>query len=270
MRDNPSPGVQVSQDQHRNGSLASLLGDDSKRKTLVCFDSIVVLRSVQDELVRLRPVKIGAYYSTLRAEHKQDTMSKETNVRPKSSSLVQRFGRAVRDPLLMTRGIVTLLAPLVTSSKYSKRLDLKKLVQAAKDMNARQRCWELIAKRFDIAHRCNQSCEGCTGSTFSARFPICLSPAAIKIPTGKRTDEEKQVGRRKLQGWRKKTYKKWAGEDEPMTDGETWILPDSAVDKLCKRLFHAATANGVRRPCSHLWVADNGGVPLRRGKGHPQ
>jgi hypothetical protein len=54
------------------------------------------------------------------------------------------------------------------------------------------------------------------------------------------------VGRRKFLEWRKKTYKKWAGEDEPMTDGETWILPDSAVDKLCERLFHATTAKGVQ------------------------
>lgn len=46
--------------------------------------------------------------------------------------------------------------------------------------------------------------------------------------------------------WRKKTYKKWASEDEPMTDGETWILSDSAVNKLCERLFHATTAKGMQ------------------------
>ncbi|KAF9342163.1 ATP-dependent DNA helicase sgs1, partial [Mortierella sp. AD094] len=162
------------------------------------------------------------------------------------TSLVQRFGRAARDPLLVTRGIVTLLAPPITNSKYSKRPDLKELVRAAKDKDARQCCWELIAKHFNITRQCNQSCEGCTGATFSARFPICLPSAPIKIPTEKRTDEEIQVGRRKFLEWRKKTYKKWAGEDEPMTDGETWILPDSAVDKLCERLFHATTAKGVR------------------------
>jgi len=159
------------------------------------------------------------------------------------TSLVQRFGRAARDPRLVTCGIVTLLAPPITSSKYSKRADLKELVWAAKNRHC---CWELIAKRFNITRQCNQSCEGCTGARFSARFPICVPPAPIKIPTEKRTDEGKQVGRRKFLEWRKKTYKKWAGEDEPMTDGETWILPDSVVDKLCERLFHATTAKGVR------------------------
>jgi len=159
---------------------------------------------------------------------------------------VQRFGRAARDPLLVTHGIVTLLAPPITSSKYSKKPDLKELVRAAKDKDARQCCWELIAKRFNIARQCNQSCEGCTGATFSVKFPICIPPTLIKIPTEKRTDGEKQVGRRMFLEWRRKTYKKWAGEDEPMTDGETWILPDSAVDKLCERLFHATTAKGVR------------------------
>ncbi|KAK5799063.1 P-loop containing nucleoside triphosphate hydrolase protein [Linnemannia elongata] len=275
LRDNLSFEVQIFQGQHRSRNLASLLDDGPKKKTLVYFDSIAALRSVQDELVKLRPgLKIGAYYSTLRAGHKQDTMSEfkdgKINVLLATdaagmgcdipdvthviqydlpldlTSLVQRFGRAARNPLLVKRGIVTLLAPPITSSKYIKRPDLKELVRTAKDKDARHCCWELIAKRFNITRKCNQLCEGCTGATFSAKFPICLPPAPIKIPTEKRTDEEKQVGRRKFLEWRKKTYKKWAGEDEPMTDGETWILPDSAVDKLCERLSHATTAKGVR------------------------
>jgi len=76
MRDNLSFEVLIFQGQHRSRNLASLLNDDPKKKTLVYFDSIVILRSVQEELVKLRPgLKIGAYYSTLRARHKQDTMS---------------------------------------------------------------------------------------------------------------------------------------------------------------------------------------------------
>ncbi|KAK3841878.1 MAG: P-loop containing nucleoside triphosphate hydrolase protein [Linnemannia gamsii] len=273
MRDNLSLEVHIFQAQNHSRTLASLLDDDPKKKTLVYFDSIVVLRSVQDELVKLRPgLKIGAYYSTLRAGHKQDTMGEfkdgKINVLLATeaagmgcdipdvahviqydlpldlTSLVQRFGRAARNPLLVTHGIVTLLAPPVTSSKYSKRTDLKELVQAATTW--RQCCWELIAKRFNIARQCNRSCQGCTGATFSTKFPTCVAPTQPKLPTEKRTDGEKQVGRRMFVEWRRKTYKKWAGEDEPMTDGETWILPDSVVDKLCERLFHATTAKGVR------------------------
>ncbi|KAF8923738.1 ATP-dependent DNA helicase sgs1, partial [Haplosporangium gracile] len=76
LRDNLSLEVQIFQGQHRSRNLASLLDDGPKKKTLVYFDSIAALRSVQDELVKLRPgLKIGAYYSTLRAGHKQDTMS---------------------------------------------------------------------------------------------------------------------------------------------------------------------------------------------------
>lgn len=162
------------------------------------------------------------------------------------TSLVQRFGHAAWDPLLVKHGIVMLLALPIMSSKYSKRPDLKELVQATKVKDARQCCWELIAKCFNITCQCNQSCEGCTRATFSAKFSICLPPAQIKIPTEKRTDREKQVGKCNFLEWRRKTYKKWASEDEPMTDGETWILLDSAVNKLCKRLFHATTAKGVQ------------------------
>lgn len=159
---------------------------------------------------------------------------------------MQRFGRAARDPLLVTHGIVTLLAPPLSSSKYSTRPDLKELVRTAKDKKTRHCCWELIAKRFNITRQCNQSCEGCTGTTFSAKFPLCLPPAPPKIPAEKRTDAEKQVGRRKFLEWREKAYKKWGGEDVPMADGEEWILTDIAIEKLCERLFHATTGEGVR------------------------
>ncbi|KAG0256434.1 hypothetical protein BGZ95_005496 [Linnemannia exigua] len=76
LRDNLCFEVQIFQGQHRSRNLASLLNNDPKKKSLVYFDSIVVLRSVQEELLKLRPdLKIEAYYSTLRAEHKQDTMN---------------------------------------------------------------------------------------------------------------------------------------------------------------------------------------------------
>lgn len=68
MHDNLSLEVQIFQGQHCSWNLASLLDDDPKKKTLVYFDLIVVLQSIQDELVKLRPgLKIGAYYSTLHA-----------------------------------------------------------------------------------------------------------------------------------------------------------------------------------------------------------
>lgn len=114
------------------------------------------------------------------------------------TSLVQRFGRAARDPLLVPHGIVTLLAPPITNSKYVSRPDIKELVRVAKSKGERRCCWELIAKHFDTTRQCNQSCEGCTGTTFSARFSIRQPRAPVKIPTEKRTDEEKQVARRKF------------------------------------------------------------------------
>lgn len=77
MRDNLSLEVHIFQGQHHSRNLASLLDGDPKKKTLVYFDSIGELRHVLDELRKLRPeLKIRAYYSTLRAKHKQDTLSK--------------------------------------------------------------------------------------------------------------------------------------------------------------------------------------------------
>ncbi|KAG0321646.1 ATP-dependent DNA helicase sgs1 [Dissophora globulifera] len=162
------------------------------------------------------------------------------------TSLVYRFGRAARDPLLVTRGIVTLLAPPITNSKYSKRPDLKELIRIAKDKDARQCCWELLAKHFNITRQCNQSREGCTRAPFSSRFNIGLPPAQIKIPSENRTDKEKQVVKQMFLDWRERAYDKWVGDDGPMTNRETWILPDKTIDLLCERPSHATTARGVR------------------------
>jgi len=72
MRDNLRLEIRIFSGHHRVRNLASMLDG---RKTLVYFDTIRHLRYVQEELRKLLPkLRIGAYYSTLRLEHKEETM----------------------------------------------------------------------------------------------------------------------------------------------------------------------------------------------------
>ncbi|KAG0221571.1 ATP-dependent DNA helicase sgs1, partial [Actinomortierella wolfii] len=150
LRTNLYLEVQIFSGQHHVRTLASIL---DKKKTLVYFDTIALLRSVQDELVKLRPdLRIDAYFSTRDDKSKDDAMEKfvkgdidtllatdaagmgcdipdiahviQYGLPHDMTSLVQRFGRAARNPEKVSKGIATLLAPPVTTKKkYEKKPD---------------------------------------------------------------------------------------------------------------------------------------------------
>jgi len=160
------------------------------------------------------------------------------------TSLVQRFGRAARDPNKVAIGIVTLLAPpATTKSKYDKRPDMKEFVLASKDKKCR---WKIISDRFNIGRSCEKACDVCNAGLFSPKVTLPPLPPQSKLPTAKSTEVEQQLGRQLLLAWRKKAYEEWAGADPPMTDGEIWILPQDVLEKLCEKLSHATTAKGVQ------------------------
>ncbi|KAF9410867.1 ATP-dependent DNA helicase sgs1, partial [Podila epigama] len=173
-------------------------------------------------------------------------------------SLVQRFGRAARDEKIVPRGIVTLLAPEMTSGKYDTKGDLKELVDAATKGRC---CWKLIAKRFDMEIICNRSCQGCTGTPFSTMNPLKEFKKVAKIPKEERSEEEKRFAAKKFKEWRTKASLNGLGKKTMFNAGPGY-LPGDILTMLCERLTHSTTAKGVREICQ-----DAGWRPLG-GDGH--
>ncbi|GJJ71794.1 hypothetical protein EMPS_06832 [Entomortierella parvispora] len=152
IRDNIQLEVHTFSLRNRVRQLAKLLDNT---KTIVYFDSIALLRDVQDKLRPLRPdLRMDAFFSTRLSSSKDKVLLKFINseidvllatdacgmgcdisdvitvfqydLPHDLTSLVQRFGRAARGP--GTKGFGILLAPPTTSRKYNKRPDILNFV----------------------------------------------------------------------------------------------------------------------------------------------
>ncbi|KAF9117428.1 ATP-dependent DNA helicase sgs1 [Mortierella sp. 14UC] len=213
--------------------------------------------------------KLGVYYSTLNSRFKEATMIKfikgdihvllateaagmgcdiadviqviQYGFPRDMPSLVQRFGRAARDPKIQGFGI--LYAPPIsrtTPTDNNVREYLK---------NQAGGClWTTIDKLFDNdARTCNNSCSGCLKINRPASTTVChdtRSSNRMRYP--RRSEEEKHMALAKLQAWRKETYERWLGNRPFKTGGEEWILPDSVAKQLSQKFSRARTSKEVK------------------------
>ncbi|KAF9374917.1 ATP-dependent DNA helicase sgs1 [Mortierella sp. AD011] len=172
-------------------------------------------------------------------------------------SLVQRFGRAARDPKIQGFGI--LYAPPITKMSPT-------------DENVREyvmnqiagRClWTLIDKLFENdARTCDKSCSGCFKVNRPVPTTVChdtRSGNRGRWPS--RSEEEKNEALKTLLAWRKEAYGRWVSCRPFRTGRETWILPDNAAKQLSQRFSQARTAEAVKTIASSCnWSPLGGSV----------
>ncbi|KAK3817843.1 MAG: P-loop containing nucleoside triphosphate hydrolase protein [Linnemannia gamsii] len=250
--------------------LSRLLGND---KTIIYFEKISILVKVHSYLCVMKPElekTMGVYYSTLYSLFKEETMSKFINNEihillateaagmgcdipdvvqviqygfPRDMpSLVQRFGRAARDPKIQGFGI--LYAPPITRTSPSDKNVREYL------MNQAGGClWKIIDILFGKDVRtCNNSCSGC----FQVDRPV---PATVRHNTRSsnnrrrwpsRSKEEKHMAFKKLVEWRENAFERWVSSQPFRYGSELWILPNSTAKQLSQRFSGARTAKAVK------------------------
>lgn len=160
------------------------------------------------------------------------------------TSLVQRFGRAARDPAI--HGICILMAPPITST-YSDD-NLRKYLTAKKETCR----WTIIDNLFgNEAHTRNNCCDNC----YPAPRPEISLPAILHYDPGlgknprakRRSPQQKDMALQKLLVWRKETYEKWVTTQLLMTHAETWFMPQSVANTLAQKFSQATTAQMVKQ-----------------------
>ncbi|KAG9072307.1 hypothetical protein KI688_000076 [Linnemannia hyalina] len=149
-------------------------------------------------------------------------------------SLVQRFGRAARDPKIQGFGI--LYAPPITKTSPTDENVRDYLM----NQQAERCLWTLLDKLFENkARTCDNSCSGC--SKFDR--PV---PTTVCHDTGSsRSEEERHMALKRLQAWRKEAYERWVSSRPYRVGCETWILPDTVAEQLSQKFSWARTAAAV-------------------------
>lgn len=172
-------------------------------------------------------------------------------------SLVQRFGRAARDPKIQGLGI--LYAPPRTKTSPTDKNVREYLINQVAG-----RClWSLIDKLFgNDVRTCNNSCSACFRVDRPVPTTVCHNTISIerrRYPS--RSAEEKHMALETLLAWRKEAYKRWVNRRPYRTGRETWILPDIAAKQLSQRFSGAKTYEAVKAIASSCrWTPLGGDI----------
>lgn len=155
-------------------------------------------------------------------------------------SLVQRFGRAARDPKIQGFGI--LYAPPISKTSPSDKNVREYL------MNQAGGClWKTIDRLFENdARTCNNSCSGCFRIDRPSPTTVCYdNRSSNRRRWPSRSEEEKHMALKRLQAWRKEAYERWVSSNPYRVGRETWILPDNVAKQLSQKFSGARTATAV-------------------------
>lgn len=265
---------------HRN-QLALLAKDFRKEmKTIVYFESIKVLNEAYYEMLSRKPeLQFGVYFSLLHDEYKEIVMSwfekGELDVLlateaagmgcdipgvsriiqygfPRDmTSLMQRFGRAAREPGM--QGFCTLMAPAITS-KTPTDPDLRTFVSTAACR------WAEMDKLFGAAaHRRDFCCDLCDKARgIKGRLPPVVPlvpPAPLNIvcdsePSNRK--KKKMIDEHDIQGALKvlddlaeNFFDEW--EDKLPISSPSWTLPKNHAKTLSENFHMALTPESVER-----------------------
>lgn len=161
-------------------------------------------------------------------------------------SLVQRFGRAARDPKIQGFGI--LYAPPANKA-YPTDNNVREYLA-----NQKGCLWTTIDKLFgNDARTCNNNCSGCFKVDLRDKrdkrdkrttgCPDTKSSAWRRWP--KRSKEEKAMALNVLLAWRKQEFKKLASLKRYSYGGEEWVLPNQVAKQLSQKFSGVRTATAV-------------------------
>ncbi|KAG0251927.1 ATP-dependent DNA helicase sgs1 [Mortierella polycephala] len=210
--------------------------------------------------------KMGVYFSTLTSQYKEAAMIKFTEgdihilLATEAAgmgcgipdvvqviwygdipSLVQRFGRAARDPKVQGFGV--LYAPPITKTSPSD----KNVRDYLMNQLAGRCLWTLLDDLFGKkARSCDNSCSGCSKLDRPVPTTVCYDTRSRSRRWPSRSEEEKRLALKRLQEWRKDAYEKWVITYPYKRGSETWMLPDNIAKQLSQKFSGARTAKAVK------------------------
>ncbi|KAG0015684.1 hypothetical protein BGZ82_001318 [Podila clonocystis] len=263
-------------------SLTKLLSKDKSEKTIVYFEKISTLIRVRRIVKQLRPeleLSIGSYHSTLHSDYKRLLMkyfqSGKIHILFATEaagmgcdipnviqviqygdmpSMVQRFGRAVRDGI--TQGYGILLAPAMTKN-FPIDDNIRNYVMAGNVDNQGVCRWCLIDSIFRMESPDRTNCCDACQKVKSHENPATtiVLPVAIKLRGPKRTEAEKSLAEQRLRTWRKDAWRRYMEQNSLMFGYENQLLSENALKILAQRFSQVVTVKEVEAMAdTHDWI----------------
>lgn len=163
------------------------------------------------------------------------------------TSLVQRIGRAARDPKINSFGV--LYAPPLT-----KNYPTDKNVRQYINNHITGKClWAMVGDLFGTTstHTCNTRCSACLKVE---RPPSYTALQVTRLGNTQscnrgrwppRSKEEKALALQTLLAWRKDAYEHWVAERPLRNGAETWILPENIAKNLSQKFSRIRNAEDI-------------------------
>jgi hypothetical protein len=155
--------------------------------------------------------------------------------------MVQRFGRAARDPKIHGFGI--LYVPPINKA-YPSDKHVRNYIMS----HSTKKClWGLLDNMFDNkARTCNNNCSGCGKSDRPFATTGCYNTNSNNKRFPSRSEEEKKIALKALLEWTKVEHERWASDRPYRCGAEGWVLSEKAIKQLSEKFSGARTAAEVK------------------------